>query len=240
MGAFHYDNPFMGILVRIANLILISFYWVVCCIPIVTVIPATAAMYHTTAKVVRGNGTGVTKDFFQTLRRECKCGVMLSLICAAAGCMLAYGLFLGKQMWSDSVFGVIYFAFGILLALILTPGVLYIPPALSRFEGGVSVILRVSLYLASQHILRTLYMLVLLALIVFLVDFYPVLLLILPGVYTDLICTGMEKTLERYAEQCGISQSAGDEDEVIPDEICEMTSIELDRCLTQKPEENVT
>lgn len=238
MGTFHYDNPFMAILVRIANLMLLSFYWAVCCIPIITIIPASAALYHTTAKVVRGSGSGVTRDFFRTLRQECKGGAALSLVCAAAGGMLAYGLFLGNQMWRDSVFGVVYFAFGILLALILVPTVLYIPPTLSRFEGGVSVILRLSLYFASQHPFRTLYMLALLALIVFLVDFYPVLLLILPGIYTDLICTGMEKTLEKYAEENGISKPGGEEDEVIPEDAGEMTSIELDRYLTGKPEED--
>ena len=238
MGTFYYDNPFMAILVRIANLMLLSFYWAVCCIPIVTIIPASAALYHTTAKVVRGNGNGVTRDFFRTFRQECKGGVVLSLVCAAAGGMLAYGLFLGNQMWRNSIFGVVYFAFGILLALILIPTVLYIPPALSRFEVGTSVILRLSLYFASQHPLRTLYMLVLLALIVFLVDFYPVLLLILPGIYSDLICTGMEKTLEKYAEESGISKPQGEEEEIIPEDTDEMTSIELDRYLTGKAEED--
>ncbi len=238
MGTFYYDNPFMAILVRIANLMLLSFYWAVCCIPIVTILPASAALYHTTAKVVRGNGNGVTQDFFRIFRQECKGGVVLSLVCAAAGGMLAYGLFLGNQMWRNSIFGVVYFAFGILLALILIPTVLYIPPVLSRFEGGTSVILRLSLYFASQHPLRTLYMLVLLALIVFLVDFYPVLLLILPGIYSDLICTGMEKNLEKYAEESGISKPQGEEEEISPEDTDELTSIELDHYLTGKAEED--
>lgn len=232
MGAFRYDNPFMAILVRIANLMLLSFYWVVCCIPVITIIPASAALYHAIAKVVRGNGSGVTRDFFHTVRQECKSGVLLSLICAAAGALLAYGLFLGNQTRHDGIAGVVYFAFGVALALILAPGVLYIPPTLSRFEGSASVILRLSLYLASQHIFRTLYMLVLLALIVFLVDFYPVLLLILPGVYVDLICTGMEKTMGSYAEAAGISDCAQDDAQLPLEETGEMTSIELDRYLT--------
>lgn len=238
MGAFRYDNPFMAIMVRIANLMLLSVYWVVCCIPIVTVIPASAALYHTVAKVVRGNGDGVTRDFFRTVRQECRGGVLLSLICAGAGALLAYGLFLGNQMWHDSVIGAAYFACGILLALILVPAVLYIPPTLSRFDGSVSVILRLSLYLASQHIFRTLFMLVLLALIVFLVDFYPVLLLILPGVYVDLICTGMEKVMQKYADDHGFSDPAQRDEELPPEETGEMTCIELDRYLTGTAKED--
>lgn len=237
MGAFRYDNPFMAIMVRIANLMLLSVYWVACCIPLITVIPASAALYHTIAKVVRGNGNGVTRDFFQTLRQECKTGVLLSLLCGIAGALLAYGLFLGNQMRYSSIGGTTYFAFGILLALILVPAVLYIPPTLSRFEGNVSIILRLSLYLASQHIFRTICMLALLALIVFLVDFYPVLLLILPAVYVDLICTGMEKVMQKYADDHGLCDSVQEYAEVSPQDTAEMTCMELDRHLTGTAEE---
>lgn len=237
MGTFHYDNPFMAILVRIANLMLLSFYWVLCCLPIVTIVPASAALYHSVCKVVRGNGNGVTRDFFRTLRQELKTGTVLSLFCGAAGAMLAYGLFLGGQLWQDNVFGFIHFAVGALLVLVLVPTVLYIPPTLSRFQGSTSVMLRLSLYFSSQHPLRNLFMLLLLALIIFLVDFYPILLLLLPGIYVDLICTGMEKTLQKYAEENGLLDA--EEDEGLPKagEVQEMSAIALDRYLTGKEEE---
>lgn len=237
MGAFQYDNPFMAMLVRIANLILLSFFWAVCCLPVVTVIPASAALYHTTAKVVRGNGSGVARDFFRTFRQEFKSGALLSLVCAAAGGLLYLGLFWGSQLWRNSIFGVVYFAAGILLAIILVPTVLYIPPVLSRFEGGISTILRLSLFLSSQHILRTLFMLALLALIVFFVDFYPVLLLILPGVYADLVCGGMEKTLQKYADENGLYDPIPEEEPVSLEGTDGMTSMELDRYLTGTLEE---
>ncbi|MDE6837434.1 MAG: YesL family protein, partial [Acutalibacter sp.] len=65
MGAFQYDNPLMSAMVRIANMMIVSFFWALCCLPVVTVIPATAALFHTTTKVLRENGNGVAGDYFR-------------------------------------------------------------------------------------------------------------------------------------------------------------------------------
>lgn len=237
MGAFNYDNPFMAIMVRIANLMLLSFYWVVCCLPIVTVVPACAALYHSICKVVHTNGNGVTRDFFRTFRNELKLGCVLTLVCAAAAGLLAYGFFLGGQFMGEGIFGIIHFAVGAILVMVLLPTVLYVPPVLSRFQGNSSVILRLSLYFSSQHPLRNLFMLALLALIVFLVDFYPVLLLLLPGVYADLISTGMEKVMNRYAQENGLLEDISDEAPEGAGEAAEMSAIALDRYLTGGEEE---
>jgi len=236
MGAFNYDNPFMAIMIRIANLMLLSFYWVICSLPLITVVPASAALYHSICKVVRTNGNGVTRDFFHTLKNELKSGSVLSLTCGVSAALLAYGFFLGGQFLGEGIFGIIHFAIGALLVMVLLPTVLYVPPVLSRFQGSASVILRLSLFFSSQHPVRNLFMLVLLALIVFLVDFYPVLLMLLPGIYVDLICTGMEKILNRYAEENGLLEETEDEETVSADQTSEMSAIALDRYLTGKEE----
>lgn len=234
MGAFRYDNPFMSIMIRIANLMLLSFYWVLCCLPVVTLVPACTAIYHSTAKVVHGNGSGVTRDFFHTFVSELKQGVILTLFFAVGGALLAYGLFLGSQLYHDSIFGVIYLTVGILMALILVPSVLYAPATLSRFQGSVSVIVRLSLFFASQHPLRTIFMAVLLAVMVFLVDYYPVLLMILPGVYVDLVCAGMEKILQKYADDNGLVEESEEEEETVQPDAADLSATELDRMLTEE------
>ena len=40
MGAFNYNTPFIVFMVRLANMMIVSFYWVLCCILVVTVLPA--------------------------------------------------------------------------------------------------------------------------------------------------------------------------------------------------------
>ena len=41
---FGLDSPIMQALSRLADLIILSFLWLVCCLPVVTIGPASAAM----------------------------------------------------------------------------------------------------------------------------------------------------------------------------------------------------
>ena len=68
MGMMQYNNPVIRLMVKAANMMIVSFYWVVCCLPVVTVLPACAALYHSVAGVVMGRGKGVTRDFSKALR----------------------------------------------------------------------------------------------------------------------------------------------------------------------------
>lgn len=232
MGVFNYDNPFMAIMIRIANLMLLSLYWLLCCLPIITIIPACAALYHSTVNVVQGNGVGVTKAFFRVFIRECKCGIALSFLCFGCCCALAYGWFLSGQLWGSDLLGLIFMALGMLLAVILIPSMLYIPPVLSRFELNAIGVLQLSLYFSSQHFFRNLYMLALLGLMVFLVDFYPVLLLILPGMYMDLTCARMDRILTSYIKQAGLEDDLSQDTAAAEVMQPEMSCIALDQYLT--------
>ena len=242
MGAFRYDNPLMNALVRIANLMILSFFWLLCSLPLVTLLPASAGLYHTMVKVVRGSGSGVAGDFFKSFAGACKKGVLLSLIAAAAGGALAYALYFGAQAKEKSVWGAGYFLFGVVIAVILVSAVLHMIPALARFEGGLSMYIRMGLYFAGKAPLKTLLRLVLLAVTVFLADFYPIALLILPGVYMDLVSPGMEKQLQSFMEENGLEEPSGEtgdgEDEAAAQAGASMPSIELDRMLGGEEDED--
>ena len=153
MGAFRYDNPFMNIMVRIANLMILSFFWLICCVPVLTILPATAALYHTTVRVVHGRGDGVAKDYFHALAGSLKKGIPLSLITAGAGSLLAYSLYIGHQMMERSLAGTFYYFFGIVLAFLLAAAALHLVPALATFEGSVGMYLRLSMYFSAKNLL---------------------------------------------------------------------------------------
>lgn len=240
MGAFKYGGPLMNVLVRIANLMLLSFFWLLCSLPIVTILPASAALYHTMVSVVRGSGSGVFRDYFKSFAGALKKGVPLSLLAVAAGGLLAYALYFAWQAKDKSIWGAIYFILGVLLAFILISAVMHMVPALAKFEGKVDMYVRMGLYFAGKAPLRTFLRLLLLAVVVFLVDFYPIALLILPGVYMDLVSTGLEKQLREFMEEKGLAdppsqaESGGEGQEERPS----MPSIELDRLLSAGEEDD--
>ncbi|MBQ6551185.1 MAG: YesL family protein [Lachnospiraceae bacterium] len=227
MGVFKYGNSFIRILTKIANLILVSLYWVLSCIPVITIVTSSSALYYTVNKVVNGSGDGVTKAFFMAIKENFKKGVLLFLIAAGSGAILFFDLYFGYMNYTKNVFAMVYFFIGIPLGFIWLSMAVYLPVVFSRFDGTVGVILRLTAYFASRNILSTLLRIVFLGLIVFLVDYYPVLLLVLPGVYTDLFRNGHEKMMNKYLSENGYKEpeKASERDEEAP---AELTPLEMD------------
>ena len=211
-----YNNPVIVFLVKIANMMIVSFYWVVCCIPVVTIFPATAALYHSVNKVIFGSGSGLTRDFFNSLKGAWRPGWALSLLLAAMGGLLYLGIHSALQLWRSGALGAAYMAIGVLIALILLPAVIYVAPVLAKFEGGVNMVLRLALYFSSKKLLQSIWFVILLALAVAAVDFFPLLLLIVPALYVDLIRGGVNRRIREYMEQEGLSEPEEDAPEAEP------------------------
>lgn len=232
MGLFHYNNPFIIFMVRIANMIIASLYWVICCLPVVTVMPACAALYHTVNKVVFGNGNGVTREFFKSFRAALKPGVLLSVLIVVVGGLVAFGVYTGTQIWDAGVFGTIYMAAGVLIAFVLLTTLVYIAPALSRFEGNIGVILRLAMYFSMKDQLRSAWYVILFGLSFWVVDFFPLLLLVVPALYVDLVRGGTEKVMRDYVRLAGLDDADEDAPEKdTAEEQPEISALELDQML---------
>ena len=234
MGLFNYNNPVIVFLVKIANMIIVSLYWVVCCLPVFTIMPACAALYHTVNKVVFGNG--VTREFFKSFKSALKPGVLLSVLTVVVGGLVAFGVYTGSQIWDAGIFGAIYMAAGVLIAFVLLTTLVYTAPALSRFEGSVSVILRLSMYFSMKNQFRSAWYVILLGLAFWVVDFFPLLLLVMPALYVDLVRGGTEKVMQAYIHDAGLDDEAADAPDAPAEEHSEvpekLSALELDKMLS--------
>lgn len=231
MGAFSYDGPLMKALTMMANMMIVSFYWIVGCLPVVTIVPSCAAMYHTMVKVVRGRGSGVTRDFFTCWKNNLRQGIPLTLMVGAFGLVMGFCLSFGYRN-SQHSWVLAYFVIGCLLMLFFCEMVVWLPAVLSRFEGSLGTLLRLSLYFAMKKPLATLLMLVFLGITVFLVDFYPVLALILPAVYVDLVCGSVEKAMGAFQEQNIGTREEEEQEETLP-EAGEISALEQARAMEE-------
>lgn len=232
MGLFNYNNPFIKLLVRMANMIIVSLYWVVCCLPVVTIMPACAALYHTVNKVVFGNGNGVTREFFMSFKAALKPGVLLSVLIVVVGGLIAFGVYTGTRIWDAGIFGTIYMAAGALIAIVCLTALVYVAPALSRFEGNVSVILRLAMYFSMKNQLRSVWYVILLGLSFWVVDFFPLLLLVVPALYVDLTRGGTEKVMQDYIRLAGLDDKEENaQEKTAAEETAEISALELDKML---------
>lgn len=194
MGIFSIDGPLIKLLTRAANMLIACLLWLLCSLPLLTFIPSTASLYHVCVRVLRGQGNAVAKEFFETFIQNLKQGALLSLIAGAIAAVLFACLKFGWNH-AGAWWGLAYLIIGFAIALFFLLTLLHIPPVLSRFEGSIPVLLRLSLYFPMKRFLKSVAALAFLGFIVFLIDFFPLLVLILPAVYYDLAGPGIEKAM---------------------------------------------
>lgn len=212
MGLFNYNNPVIKFMVKVANMMIVSLYWVLCCLPLVTILPACAGLYYATTHVVfKDGGGGVTRAFFEAFKDACKPGILLSVIADVLAVLIYLGIITGLQTWQENLFWAFYLAAGLFIAFLLLSALIFLGPVLSRFSAGTAVVLRLAFYFSGQHIFRSILYVLLLAAMVFAVDFFPLLLLIVPALYTDLIHGGVEKSMEAFITSSQLEEKHGAE-----------------------------
>lgn len=195
---FRADSKLMKMLTKIANMLIVSVLWCICCIPVITIIPACAALFHTTVEIIQGNGMGVVHDFLRTFREEISQGIFFTLGSIIVVFLLSVCVYFGWRNY-DKALGMFYLIFGILLLLLTILILLHLPVVFSVYSGKSGVVVRLAIYMLSTRLLQALFELVLLVVLVFMTMNLPVLIFLVPGLFMDLVSKGMQKGLSRVA-----------------------------------------
>ena len=225
----NYNSPFIKMLEAIANMLIVRFLWFIFSLPLLTIIPASAALYHTTNKIIfgPGKGNGVFKDFFDSYKLNLIPGIKLNLIMIVAALFIAEGLWTGYQFYRVSIWGMLYMMLGVLITAIVITAVVYVPPVLSRFIAPVSSIIRIAVYFAMRKPIRSLLYLVLFLFMIYAIQAFPLALLIVPALYTDLVRTYLERDMKQFIADNGLEEMVSEEEEEeIEEEAESMVDIE--------------
>ena len=216
MGEFF--NPEKGIWAWLSTLVDIcglSILWTFLCLPVVTAGPATAALYYTVVKCVRGRESGAFGYYFRSFRQNFKTGLLAGLIVLPLALLLLGGHFIVR--WYGTRLGggayVLYVAY--YFALVLPAGVLcWLFPLLGRFDYGVGGLFRTALQLTIAHLPSTVVVVLLTAqTAVFCIErwwpvvFMPVITLLLVSLFWERI---FQLPLPRQGQRCqGERQRSG-------------------------------
>lgn len=203
MGDFF--NPEKGIwawLSTLVDVVGLSVLWIALCLPVVTIGPATAALYHTVVKCVRGRESGAFGDYLRSFRANFKVGLGATLIMIPLFLLLLggyrivcwYGTHLGGMAY------ILYVAY--YFALVLPAGVLcWLFPLLGRFEYSVRELFRTAFQLTIAHLPST----VIVVLLTFqsavfcLNRWWPV--VFLPSVAVLLVSLFTERIFQKYSPE---------------------------------------
>ena len=140
----------------LGDLVILSLLWVVLSIPVVTLGPASAALYDTAVHSIRRKEDTVLARFFSTFRREFKQGALSALLWAAIALALDLALY-AAVTYNPVLRGLLPLPviLGFVLAFFLLCVQCWLWPVLSRFTLDLRALTITSLRLAFGHILRS-------------------------------------------------------------------------------------
>lgn len=194
-------NPFAqdGIVTRalehLADMIILSALWVVSCLPVVTIVPATAALYYATVKSVRRGVGKPSREFWQSFKTNLWRGIGATVLLGAVGAVLVLDFMVLKQK-PNTVMGS-----GCLVLLAVAAMVaVYVGPVLSRFSLKLGKIFMLSFVMAVRFLPITV-VLVAGTAAVALVQFYVLplpMILLLPGLWCWVSSFLTERALRCY------------------------------------------
>ena len=184
----------------LADLCIVSVYWLVCCLPVVTIGASSSALYFTVTKVVRQEKGSLTSTFFTAFRQNFKQGIFLSLIFALCCVLLAAYLVLGQSISSESGSYIAYWVIVALMAVIIIGTFAYVFPLLARFNQKTWTIIRASFFLGVGYPIKTLGLICMMALALLVVRNAPLTAVLVPGLYALLASIVQEPVLEKHTE----------------------------------------
>lgn len=140
----------------VGELVTTSLLWGLCSIPLVTIGPATTALYDTIVHAMRRKDDALFSRFFATFRRELKTGAITTLLWVAISALL-YGLYrLLLLLPTSPIRNTAVTLYAVLVPFFLLMILCWVFPTLSRFTFSVAALNVSALRLALGNILRSL------------------------------------------------------------------------------------
>lgn len=156
---FDLNSPYMVFLSKVADLVILSFWWFVCCLPVITIGPATAAMYYVALKIARKEEIRVTGTFFKGFKDNFKQGVAYTLIFAVLLTVLVWDYLIMSGV--EGTLGMLSSVCFLVLAVWLLCTMFYTFPLQAQFFNPVVRTLKNAMILSTQKLLTTVYVFVL-------------------------------------------------------------------------------
>ena len=209
-------NPEKGIwawLSTLVDLCGLSILWIFLCLPVVTILPATAALYYAVVTCVRRRDSGAFKSYLRSFRDNLRPGLTAGLAAILAA-LLLYGGHAIVRWYGTRLGGLAYVLYvAYYFALMLPAGVLcWLSPLLGRFECRGGRLFRTALQLTVAHLPSTVVVVLLTAqAAVFCLErWWPV--VFLPTVATLLVSLFTERIFLKHSPELAAKEQAPEEE----------------------------
>jgi uncharacterized membrane protein YesL len=151
---FNLNSPVMQFLSKVFDLLILNLLWLICCIPIITIGPATTAMYYVAMKIADDEYSEVLRPFFHSFKQNFLQGIILELIFIVSGLLLFFDyrfclLFDGT---TEKIMIGAFIFFGVVYLVIVS----YTFPLLSQYSNTIGGTIKNALVLAMSKVITAL------------------------------------------------------------------------------------
>lgn len=153
---FRLDSGLMIFMTQVTDCIFLSMFFLLGCVPIITVGTSFAALYDSVFRGFRDGEKNSWQRFLHAYRQNWKSGILPTILFLAATYGLGYGAI---QAWNNAVYGNISWMLfaAIALLIVVAVGILSVLfPMLSRFENSLGALLKNTVALSLANLPRTL------------------------------------------------------------------------------------
>ena len=206
---FSIDGRFFKIMGRVADLFILALLWIVGCLPVVTIVTSTAALYYAVVKCVRYDTGKLFTEFRDFYVANLRQGIVLTLLFGSGGALIGLADYQVILRSSDGAGPPFIVGFGLLfLSLLFLLNLLWIAPVFSRFADTIGNVLRLNYVIAMRNLPGSLLMLLMIAVAAILILASNELILLLPSAVMLGHSLVVEPAMRRYMPK--VEDSSGD------------------------------
>lgn len=189
------DGVYAKVMNWIWDVLLISVYWCLCCIPVITAGAATSAAYYAAAKCIRAGEGKVTSNFFHAFRLNLKESTLFTILYLFVFSFLVFDC---VYIFNDNQIPlvVLYVFYGMIILTVVSA--LYLFIFNSRFTLQKFQLFRMAVLSTFRHFISTLLLLILLIAMLAGIYLMPWGILLFPGIMFYLFTYILEPVMRKH------------------------------------------
>ena len=158
---FSVDGKFYRFISRFWDMVQLNFFWLITSIPIVTIGASTVAAFVVTNNMVDETEGYIAKMYFKAFKENLKQGIPMGILALVAG----YSIYLDFQLFNGIEDNpLVFLIFGIVGCFVFTFCFIYAFPLSARYENKFFSQMKNSFRISMKYFLRTILLILVLAL----------------------------------------------------------------------------
>lgn len=205
----NWDNAVFRFLGKLIDVFLINILFIVCSLPIVTIVPSCSAMYYVALKLVRDTESYPIRSFFYFFKKNWKQGIGMSLIMIGSGLFLLFDIRLYGYYMNDIPAGRILMALMLVVFFMWMLFAVYVPAVFAQFDNTTKNLLKNSLLMSIAHLPKSVLLVIM------------TIVLTVAGIFVPILWFGLVAFLNSYVFNGIFKKYMPEEEKKTPEEIVE-------------------